>query len=208
MKKLLVLLFAFFICTSVFASDYRPLPYKNIKEGSKIAITESDTWTQKVRRKDENIYIRRGELLSLKNNSKNISTNCNYLFIINGRLVGYSDKNLKFYEFIPKFGRISKSELGIKDIAPLFKDFRIIFISDFSSQTNVYKFWKKRSAEKIMILNDTEKEFNNYGFTTNNAKFEKYEINNAICITKKGMIQFSKFGENTGIYPWFILLVR
>ena len=67
---------------------------------------------------------------------------------------------------------------------------------------------KKRSEEKIMLINDTKERFEDYEFTTNNAKFEHYNINNAINVTKPGMIQFSKISEKTENSPWFILLVR
>ena len=124
-------------------------------------------------------------------------------------MLGYSESELKFYEFLlDSEQNIQKQELTLKDIAVLFKDFRIILISDFSKTTNVFKFNKKRYNEKIIIVNDTDKIFENYEFTTDNAKFEKYQINNAIKIKKKGMIQFSSSGENTKDLPWFILLVR
>ena len=99
-------------------------------------------------------------------------------------------------------------ELDSYEVSALFEDFHVITISEFSKSTNVFKIKRKRNEEKIMILNDTNNLFENYKFTTNNAKFEKYNINNTIGVTKSGMIQFSKSGENSKYYPWFILLVR
>ena len=61
---------------------------------------------------------------------------------------------------------------------------------------------------KIILLNDTDRSFNNYGFSTNNSKFKSYELKGFLEIEKRGMIQFSRFGENLKNNPWFILLVR
>lgn len=208
MKKFLIIIFLFFISSSVFASDIKTIQYKNICKKDKLAITETEQWTQKVGRKNTNFYFVNDTALTSQDETKTIYTGCSYLFVNNGKLIGYSDTDLKFYEFVPSQETISKNELSVKDISELFKDFRIILISDFSKATNVYKFNKKRCQEKIMIVNDSDTIFNNYGFTTHNSRFKKYNINNAISITKKGMIQFSEFGENTKGSPWFILLVR
>lgn len=208
MKKLFILICMLFFCLNVFASDYKALPYKGIKNESKIKISDSGTWSAKVNRKDADYFIKRDAVLYNQDDSVNFITNCNFMFIDNGRLIGYSDSDLKFYEFMNTSGNIEKNELSLSEIAKLFKDFRIVLISDFSKATNVYKFKKMRSEEKIMVINDTSNVFDNYGFTTNNSKFENYNINNAINVTKHGMIQFSKVGDDTKYSPWFILLIR
>ena len=208
MKKLLSIIFVFFISISVYASDIKNLPYKNIKDNEKIAITKSENWTENVKRKDVKCFIRQGALLKAQNNSYLINTRCSYLFIVNKKLFGYSPSNLKFYEFIANQGRIVKKELNLFKVASLFKGFHVIAISEFSESTNVLKIKKKNNEEKIMIINDTDLNFDNYSFSTNNSKFVMYNINNAICITRRGMIQFSKSDGNAKNSPWFILLVR
>lgn len=208
MKKILILLSVLFISLSVFASEYKELPYKNIKENGKINYTEAEVWTEKVHRKDTNYYVKKGNTLYANDDSIPVIECYDYMFISNGKLIGYSPDELKFYEFIPKSGNMTQKELDFDEVAILFKDYRIILISDFSTTTNAFKFKKQRNNEKIMILNDTDKVFKNYEFTTNNAKFEKYLLNNSINITKKGMIQFSQSGENTKYSPWYILLIR
>ncbi len=208
MKKLLLIIFIYFICISVNASDIKNLPYKNIKENSKVTITESDTWSQKVSRKDTGSFVRNGHLLKKQDNSLIIDTRCKYIFLNNGKLFGYNDSIMRFYEFVPSKERISIKELNSYEVSALFNDFHVVTISEFSKSTNVYKIKRKRNEEKIMILNDTNNIFENYIFSTNNAKIEKYNINNAIGVTKSGMIQFSKSGENSKYFPWFILLVR
>lgn len=205
-KNILCVFLFFTLCTSVWASDIKNLPYKNIKEGQKVKFQQAQGWTDKVKRKDSDSFvISESEIVS---SDLVFDTECDYIFINKGKLLGYSEKDLKFYEFELNNNKISKNELSSDEVTNLFKDFHIIMISDFSKTTNVYKFTKKRGEEKIMLLNDTDYEFTGYGFTTNKAKFNNYFTNNALGITKKGLIQFSKNGEASQNTPWFILLVR
>lgn len=208
MKKFILIVFLCFICLSVSASEVKNLPYKNIKENGKIAITESGTWSQKVNRKDVRNFVRQGNLLKRQDNSLNIDTKCNYLFLIDGKLYGYSDLYMRFFNFVPLNGKISIKELDINDVSSLFKDFHVIALSEFSKSTNVFKIKKTRHEEKVMLINDTHERLDNYVFTTNNAKIEHYNINNTIGVTKAGMIQFSQKDGNEKNAPWFILLVR
>lgn len=208
MKKLLFIIFAFLIIFPIAqASEYKQLPYKNIKDGSKLLVTESEIWTDKVKKNDPGI-IKDKSLLYINGEENAYDTDCGYLFIYNGHLLGYSASDLKFYEFVSYKGSITKQELESAQVATVFNDFRIINISDFSEYTNVFTLKKFRNPEKIMILNDTERTFQDYEFTSHNAKFDSYNINNAISITKKGLIQFSKSGEITKYSPWFVILVR
>ena len=208
MKKLFITFFVFLMCLSVFASDVKNLPYGNIKENGKLTITEAGIWSQKVSRKDTGSFIRQGNLLKRQDNSLNIDTKCKFIFLNDGRLFGYDDSIMRFYEFVPSNERVSVKELDIYEVSALFKDFHVIAISDFSKSTNVFKVKKTRGEEKIMLINDTAARFDNYGFSTNNAKYEEYIINNAIGVTKPGMIQFSKSDEGVKNAPWFVLLVR
>ena len=136
------------------------------------------------------------------------STNCNYEFLNGKDLIGYSNSDLKFYDFAFLNGELTKRELTEEEIQTLFPNFKIIKISEFSPKTSSLKIKKHNLSEKIIILNDTDKNFENYTFTSGNTKINIYELAGFIEIRKKGMIQFSHFGENTKSTPWFILLVR
>ena len=95
-----------------------------------------------------------------------------------------------------------------EEVQALFPDFKIIKISEFSTNTNSLKIKKDKRNLKIIILNDTDRNFYNYSFTSGNSKFELYPLTGFINIKKRGMIQFSHFGDNTKNNPWFILLIR
>jgi hypothetical protein len=115
---------------------------------------------------------------------------------------------MKFYEFYFKENELVRRELLYDEVKELFPTYKIIKISDFSKTTNSIKLKKKRKNLKIIVLNDTDKYFYNYDFTTNNSKFDRYALKGFLSVEKKGLIHFSRFGENSKNTPWYILLVR
>lgn len=212
MKRLLISLIILAAATlSVNAADIR---YKNLKEKSKISYnSELDKWSFK--KNGDNYYVKTisvgsGSYSEFLNPDESFAfiTDCNYEFIFNGDLIGYSNQDLKFYDFAIIDGELTKRELAEDEVRLLFPDYKIIKISEFSPNTNSLKFKKQGHPQKVIILNDTDKTFYNYSFTSGNSKFQTYPLAGFINISKKGMIQFSHFGDNTKDNPWFILLVR
>ena len=144
MKKILFILSLLFLIAPVFANDIQQIKYKNIDNGSKIT-TDENLWTTKINRKNKNYFIKRisegninfsefyspqGEFL--------FSTATNYEFIHKGSLIGYSNNDLKFYEFSMKKGLLEQRELIFEEVQELFPEYKIVKISDFS-ETNSYK---------------------------------------------------------------------
>lgn len=215
MKKIfLSLILASSLSLSTFASDTLNIPYKNLKKNAKITYNEElDSWSTKVNKHSPDVFVKN---ISDNNTSEYLypdetlafSTNCNYEFLNGKDLIGYSNSDLKFYDFAFLNGELTKRELTEEEIQTLFPNFKIIKISEFSPKTSSLKIKKHNLSEKIIILNDTDKIFENYTFTSGNTKINIYELAGFIEIRKKGMIQFSHFGENTKSTPWFILLVR
>ena len=215
MKKIfLSLVLASSLSLSTFASDTLNIPYKNLKKNAKITYNEElDSWSTKVNKHSPDVFVKN---ISDNNTSEYLypdetlafSTNCNYEFLNGKDLIGYSNSDLKFYDFAFLNGELTKRELTEEEIQALFPNFKIIKISEFSPKTSSLKIKKHNLSEKIIILNDTDKNFENYTFTSGNTKINIYKLAGFIEIRKKGMIQFSHFGENTKSTPWFILLVR
>ena len=212
-KILLTFICAFAFMLSVQATAN--IPYKNLSNNSYITFNEdSGLWelTNKknaiyIFKRDVNgasgfseFYSKEGELL--------FSTGCQYEFINKGLLIGYSNIDLKLYEFFMIDGILNQRELSEDEVQALFKDYRIVKLSDFSKSTNSIKINRKSGVLKIILLNDTDNVFENYSFSTNNAKFETYDLAGFLNVTKDGMIQFSANGENSKVKPWYILLVR
>lgn len=215
MKKLgLIVLVLFFTLLSVEAGGCQKIKYKNIKDGAKIIVNES-TWSFKVPKKSDNYYVKKVSegftKFSEFYSSDGIflfSTATQYEFINNGRLIGYSNLNLKFYEFYLENGLFCQRELALDEIQELFPKYEIIQLSQFSTATNSLKIKKKNKVLKLIVLNDTDMNFDNYAFTTNNSKIKYYKLKGFLNITKRGMIQFSRFGENSKYAPWYVILVR
>ena len=215
MKKILlslIVMFATVLCAN--AEELLQIPYKNIKEESKLRI-ENDVWTNKINKKEQDYLIKfisdgSGNYSEFYNSDGTFafSTACQYEFLHKGDLIGYSNQDLKFYDFTYAEGKLNKRELTEDEVAELFPDFKIVKISEFSPNTNSLKLKKEGHDFKIIILNDTDKNFYHYSFSSNNGKFETYPLTGFINVTKKGMFQFSHFDDNTESTPWFILLVR
>ena len=215
MKKILlslIVMLAMVLCVN--AEEFLQIPYKNIKEESKLKI-ENGVWTNKVAKKEQDYLIKfisdgSGNYSEFYNSDGSFAftTDCQYEFLHKGKLIGYSNQDLKFYDFILEDGKVNKRELSVEEVAELFPDYKIVKISDFSTNTNSLKLKKEGHNFKIIILNDTDKNFYHYSFSSNNGKFETYPLTGFINVTKKGMFQFSHFGDNTESTPWFILLVR
>ena len=210
MKKFLLTVVIFSLTLTANAN----LEYKNIKEEGKLKLVE-DTWTTKVERKDSDYFIKfistgTGNYSEFYKSDGDFAftTGCQFEFIHNGDLIGYSNQDLKFYDFSLIGGEITRRELSEEEIQVLFPDYKIIKISQFSPNTNSLKVKKDKHHFKVIILNDTDKNFYHYSFTSGNSKFKTYPLAGFLDIRRKGMIQFSHFGDNTKESPWYILLVR
>ncbi len=214
MKKILSVLFALCIMLSVSAEELASIPYKTLKEEDKVKYVD-DVWSDNVTRKDNDYFIKfissgTGSYSEFyrPDGSFAFNTGCQYEFIYKGDLIGYSNQDLKFYDFSFIDGEITRRELSEEEIQALFPDYKIIKISQFSPNTNSLKVKKDKHRFKVIILNDTDKNFYHYSFTSGNSKFKTYPLAGFLDIRRKGMIQFSHFGDNTEASPWYILLVR
>ena len=202
-------------CTlSANAIELQNIDYKNIKDGNKITI-KNGNWTNKVAKKEQDYFVKRtpGGLFNYSEFYSPIgdflfSTGTQYEFIYKGSLIGYSNSDLKFYEFNLDDKILNQRELTIEEVGAIFPKVKLIKISDFSTETNSIKIKKRGRNYNILLYNDTNRYFNNYAFSSNNAKYKYYPIKGMLEIKKKGMIQFSKFGDNTKSNPWYVILVR
>ena len=215
MKRLvlsLMILLGFSVAAN--ASELLNIPYKNIKEEGKLKY-EDGVWYDKISRRETPYFIKfisegtgsYSEFFS-SDGQFAFTTGTQYEFVYKGDLIGYSNQDLKFYEFSYSDGKLDRRELSEEEVKELFPDYEIIKISEFSPNTNSLKIKKETHNLKIILLNDTDRNFYQYSFSSGNGKFENYPLTGLINITKKGMFQFSHFGDNTKNNPWFILLVR
>lgn len=205
MKKIFTLLIFILICSQmVFANEIEQMPLRDLSIKSKISVTDGSNWSEKFNKKDNFFQIKGGDIYS-KSGDLLYETKAEYLFISSGRLIGCLD--FKFYEYIFNENSIQKREMLPEETADIFKDFKVIKLSDFSELTHAYKF-KKQGNEQIILINDLSENLDGYDFSTNNSKFAKYNIKNAIKITKTGIIEFSCTAGYSDSKPIYVLLVR
>ena len=219
MKKFIAILLIYFVTTlNTTAADFSELPYKNISPKSRIYYDEATGhWATKSDKlnlyytkvnigEDIYKYINSDETLSF-------TTECEYEFIYNGSLIGFSNKDLKFYYISLDDNTVLKTELSADEVSDIFKNFQIIPISKFSKNTNAYKLNKTFSKLNVIVINDTDCCFDDYYFSSGNAKFKEFPIRGAVQILSTGMIQFSKNSttddsDDKPAHPWFVLLIR
>jgi len=210
---LLILVFVIFL-VPVSASNAVPLKYKNIKLKSRIGYnSEIDNWYAKASKNDEEYYTKNsiGENKYVyldKSGSLAFETDCDYEFINNGKFICYSNNDLNFYNISFLNGEITKNKLSEEEIQSLIPEYKIIKISEFSTLTNSIKIKKHFSNLNVFVLNDADKTFEDYEFTSGNSKLKNYTLNGFVSISKQGMIQFSKKDDLAKNSPWFIILVR
>lgn len=196
-------------------TEAKNIKYKNISANKKIAASkDGQNWFTKYSEKSDNICIIK-KITSVKNAYSEFydkqgnfifSAGTQYEFIHNKKLIGYSNDDLKFYELtLNNNGILCKNELAETEIQELFPKYRIVKLSEFSTSTNSLKIAKKKHSLKIILFNDTDMDWRNISFTTNNSKIKTYPLKGVIDITKKGMIHFSNNSNNTN---WYILLIR
>ena len=212
MKKIIIsLLLCFFGFLSVYADNMPPLKYKNIKNKSKISYNET-TGTWSYNKSGENYFTKTkgfGVFYDYLNSDKSFafSTNCEYEFIYNDSLIGYSNRDMKFYDITYANGGLSKRPLSVDEVEKIFPEYKVIPFSEFSDKTNSLKIKKQSSPLKILLFNDTNDNYDGYAFSTGNAKIEQYDLRGFVTVHKPGMVQFSKSKE-LNKNQWYIILVR
>ena len=214
MKKTLTILFALFCFANAVCADNMPnLKYKRINLKDKISYdAQTNTWSHKIDKKSRNYFIKSqgfGSFYDYVDADKNFafSTNCEYEFIHNDSLIGYSNRDMRFYEIMYNNKTVEKRPLTKEEAEAILPDYKIISLSEFSPLTNSIKVKKDKNTLKIMLFNDTENTFDNYMFTSGNSKFEQYDLRGFLTVQKPGMIQFSRLDEQDS-KNWYVILVR
>ena len=214
MKKILTGFFIMF-CTVTFAnaSGMPDLKYKNIGIKDKITYDiETNSWSKNTDKKNLNYFVKTegfGDFYDYLDADKNFafSTNCEYEFIYNNSFIGFSNRDMKFYEILYDNKTAGKRALTKEEVEAILQGYTVIPLSEFSPKTNSLKVKKNSHPMKIFLYNDTENTFDEYSFTSGNTKFEQYDLRGFLTVHKPGMVQFSNLSEpnDTG---WYVLLIR
>jgi len=213
MKKILSIFLFLVTMLAVQAENFPDLKYKNIGNKDKISYDfQTGNWSTKIDKKNGNYFIKTkgfGNFYDYLDSEKNFafSTNCEYEFIYQNELIGYSNRDLKFYSIAYQNGALSKKELSKEQIEEMFPNYKVVAISEFSEKTNSLKIKKNFGDLKIILYNDTEKTFDYFTFSSGNVKFKKYDLRGFLTVQDSGMVQFARDGEHD-YKNWYILLIR
>lgn len=204
MKKILIMATA--LCSinlMSFSADIPGFDHKEIKYKDKIFFNvATEQWSNKNTKNSDICFEKKvgfneyGDYIKTDGDLI-FATNCDFDFIHNGRLFGYSSSDLKFYEFIFENNRIIKTPLTKEEIQKIIPNYKIAPISMFSANTNSLRIRKDAGNLKLFILNDTDKNFHNYKFIPVNSLIKTYDLAGFLKVEKGGMIKFTD--ENTFI---------
>ena len=214
MKRFLICLMIIFGTSGlVYASNFPDMKYKNINVKDRITYDiNSNTWSKYKNKKNTDYFTKIqgfGDFYDYVDSEQNFAftTNCEYELIHNDTLIGYSNRDMKFYEILYDNNGTGKRALTKEEVQAILPDYKVISLSDFSPKTNSLKIKKNMGALKMFLFNDTDNTFDGFIFTSGNSKFEQYDLRGFITVYKPGMIQFSRLGEQND-KNWYVLLIR
>ena len=215
MKKIfLTLMFFCFVNLSSFSQGIPGFSYKDINYKSKIFYNESvQAWLNKDSKNDSICFVKKvgfsdyGDFVK-PDGSYVFSTNCDIDFIYNGRLIGYSSSELRFYEFSYEDGRVIKTPLSKEEIQAIIPGYKIAPLSMFSKNTNSIRVRKGGGDLKLFVLNDTDENFRNYKFAAVNSKIQTFDLAGFLKVEKSGLIKFSNENDYTKTSPIYVLIIH
>lgn len=138
-----------------------------VKEGNKV-IYDSDTKSWRISNFSSNKealtrYKSFGESnysIYYKNEHPILTLSSDFEFIKNGRLFAIDNKNFKYYEIKNKNNTYKMKKLSFNKVKKLVKNTQVIRISDF--ENNTYKFEEIPTHNKVLIYNNTRKNFEDF----------------------------------------------
>lgn len=212
-KKLVALIMIFFIASCGGAYKLNPEIKDNaIKDGYQAVYSPSGKFWSNGGMVDDRIVftksISSGSGSYSEYTAKNwpvIMMPTQYEFIFEGRLIGYSTAELKFYELLMINDNFEAKELPLPHVQEIFKGLEIIPVSSATNNELTIKKlpWQTKS---FLILNDTTEYFYRYDFETA-VKFDE-PFKTLITVDKFETIIFSHFGSRESLFPILKIAVR
>ena len=215
MKKFVLAFFILF-CTNLssFSQNIPGFNFKGIDYKNKIFYDLSaGNWSYKDSKADSICFVKKigfndfGDFVK-SDGSYMFSTNCDFDFIYNSRLIGYSSKDLKFYEFSYDNGQVIKTPLTKEEIHAIIPSYKIAPISMFSQNTNSIRVRKGNGDLKLFVLNDTEDNFSNYEFSAVNSEIKTFDLAGFLKVEKSGLIKFTDSSEYAQNSPIYVLIIH
>lgn len=122
-----------------------------------------------------------------------------YEFLSDGRLIGYSEHDLKFYEIRYQNGVFVEKKLNPEEVQALFPGLDIILLSTAENHNTIEIKKKWFGPQTFLLLNDTDIFYYKYSF----EKFKNAPapFKSAITVTEPTRLIFSHYGSRDTINP-------
>lgn len=121
-----------------------------------------------------------------------------YEFLWNGRLIGYSTANLKFYELMYEEGIFRIKELSFGEVKQIFPDLEIIKLSSAVDNEVCIQRWPFE-VKSFMLLNDTDETFYHYSYESKIRP--NIPFNSLLTVNAYETIIFSHFASRDELFP-------
>ena len=160
MKRLVLLLVILFVNLPCFALE--KIDYKNLKQGAKLIYADGN-WSVTKSKKIDNVFVKKisdgvtrfSEFYS-KDDIHLFSTGTQYEFVDSGRLIGYSNNDLKFYEFYFDENILTQRELIKEEVQALFPEYVVVCLSDFTTHISPFSYITVLKPERSIAITSGE----------------------------------------------------
>lgn len=206
MKKLFVLFFGFLLVACGKPYTVNPQIHQNvINAGNQVVYSPSaHTWNNGDMAEDRIVFTK-----SVSAGSGNYSEYSaqgrplimmptQYEFLWNGRLIGYSTANLKFYELMYEEGIFRIKELSFGEVKQIFPDLEIIKLSSAVDNEVCIQRWPFE-VKSFMLLNDTDETFYHYSYESKIRP--NIPFNSLLTVNAYETIIFSHFASRDELFP-------
>lgn len=204
MKKTVVLCLVWLLAACNRAYEFpSDITGNAIAENDQVVYSLStESWNRSKMNNDEIVFTKHisvgsGSYSEYLSDTQNLHLASTYEFLRDGRLIGYSDHELKFYEVVRRDGKFKQVELSPAEVGELFPGLDIVRLSEADGKTltvNRLPFGKKT----FLLLNDTPVSYYHYSFEklSGNKPFKS-----VLTVDKAGDVFFSHFGADDAINP-------
>lgn len=124
-------------------------------------------------------------------------------FLWNGRLIGYSTADLKFYELVYEDEIFRIKVLSFAQVKEIFPGLEILKLSSVKTDLIVKRL--PFEPKSFMMLNDTDRSFYHYSFEED-VKFDA-PFNALLTVKTYETLIFSHFGSRDVLYPILKIIV-
>lgn len=128
-------------------------------------------------------------------------------FLYNKNLYSYFPKTFEFYNVIFNGVKFVPKKLSAQEVKDIFKDYKIIKVSDIQKGNYEIKFSKNKN--KYIILNDNDEDFYKYYIVPNDSKkLELGNFSNQFTVLDTVNIKIQRLEGCTKTYPCYEIQVK